>query len=114
MYTHFNKEHLSCVIYLDNNLKKKELLTFLADILHGSVELNTIIVSWGYIYVEENDDFDLKKMNVAENGFVYYPFMLEIEPKEDTEEELYINNVYKLLDKLRELNMKSVLSSDFS
>ena len=74
-------EELYCKIYLNALVSKDELLRKIADSCNGAVSVRTVEAALMVIDVVANDSADTNK-SMAPDGYVYFPYYLEIEPRE--------------------------------
>lgn len=100
-----------CDIYLNSDLTKKDLILLISEHLYGEVERNTISNNNLELYVEENDEFDKDLLKNSKNGFIYYPYILEIEFY--CSRELQISITSKLLLFLRKRKYSAIPSCNF-
>lgn len=63
--------------------------------------------------VLENDDWDPSKYEDPAQGFLFYPFCLDVEPSAQVDESAYIAGVANLLTVLRSHGCKAVAACDF-
>jgi len=106
------KENLYCKIYVDADVNIDQLFASISEIMSGSVNFWTIITKFCEIDIKENEDFDSVKRNL-QDGFVHFPFYLDIEPRFNITRSDYINSVAKLLKGIWQLNYNAVASCDF-
>lgn len=106
-------DNLYCKIYLDSTLDIEDLYSILNDILSGELEpIRTIKTGWGELDLRRNYDFDLNRLEVDRNDFIYWQYYLDVEPNE-IQESKYIEGISELLKALKLKNIKAVASCDF-
>jgi len=104
---------LYCKVFLDTSLSKPALLALLATWTGGQVQLRTISAPTCEIDVVANEDFDEDRRNRIEDGFLYYRFYLDIEPRPDVNEMDYIQAIQSLVLKARTGGIRAVAACDF-
>lgn len=102
-----------CKVYLDSSLPKHALLACLSEWVTGQVSIRTITADPFEVDVVANEDFDESRTQRAEDGFLFYRYYLDIEPRLGVSEEEYIEAIRKLLSKVRAEGMRAVASCDF-
>ncbi|MHC5825249.1 MAG: hypothetical protein ACYT04_57725, partial [Nostoc sp.] len=71
---------LYCKIYIDCDLIKDKLIQTIAELVCGNTNLWGIQATDCEIDVRENEYFDEKQRHEYPDGFLYYPYYLDIEP----------------------------------
>jgi hypothetical protein len=102
-----------CKVYLDSALSKHAVLAHLADWVAGQVSMRTITANAFEVDVVANEDFDESRAQRAKDGFLFYRYYLDIEPRSGVPEEEYVEAVRRLLTKVRSGDMRAVASCDF-
>jgi hypothetical protein len=64
------------------------------------------------IGVQGNDEFD-ESLTGGADGFLYYPFILDIEPRAGVPKQAYITTIGRLLEYLWSKDMKKVAAARF-
>ena len=106
--------NLYCKVYLNSGLEIEELYQHINSKISGELKpIRTIKMSWGEIDVRKNEDFCPQKLVDDPEDFVFWKYYLDIEPKEGVDENDYIDQIAKLLGKLKAGNFKVVASCDF-
>lgn len=106
--------NLYCKVYLNSGLEIEELYQHINCKILGELKpIRTIKMSWGEIDVRRNEDFCPRKLVDDPEDFVFWKYYLDIEPKEGADENDYIDQIAKLLVKLKAENFKVVASCDF-
>jgi hypothetical protein len=108
------QEDLYCKMYVAIEKSRDELITLLPTLTGGEVSFRTIRSSQSLIDVVSNDDFD-KELMRNPDGFVYFPYYLEIEPANENGADLdeYKSMLKNLLVSLKEFGAQVVPSCDF-
>jgi hypothetical protein len=101
-----------CKIYIDTEMSKSELISYIKSLIKGKVFLRSITSEIVEIDVIQNDDFNSSK-RLEEGGFVYYPFYLEIEPIKKKINRKYINEICNLLVNIKMKCRDAVAACDF-
>lgn len=76
-------EDLGCTVYINSDKTRDELVLAIAKIAGGSIRRRTVELPFMEIDVIESDDFDERQMESRYNGFLFFPYYLEIEPPQD-------------------------------
>ena len=84
-----------CNLYVDIEIKRNELITRLSDFLSASVSGLYVENSNGYICIDKNDEFDQEMRKDKDDGFLYYQYLLEVEPSPELGEPNQIDFVSK-------------------
>src|SRR5690606_12348537 len=93
-------------------LSKDALINLIAHVTGGLVHLRTVSSTRLEIDVVRNDEFDaVRKQNV--NGFLFYPYYLDVEARSGVEREQYIDAVRELLQSLWRASADAVPACDF-
>jgi hypothetical protein len=89
-------EDLGCTVYINSDKTRDELVLAIANIAGGNIRRRTIETPFIEIDVFENDDFDEQRMKSTDNGFLFFPYYLEI----GTPQDVIVDSVeYKFLVK---------------
>ena len=107
-------DDLYCKLYVDTDFEIEQLKDEITSMVSGQKQLfRTIVTTFGEIDVNKNEDFDDKKRDIEPDGFIYSRYYLDIEPKEDIEQQDYISGIGDLLQSLWSNGLKSVAACDF-
>jgi hypothetical protein len=108
------KQDLYCKVYVDCNLGSSDLLTSIADMVKGDISLRTVKNDLLEVSVFSNQDYDKGRSRELE-GFVFYPYYLEIEPADDVtvNSEAYKMSIDNLLKALWYMGADAVAACDF-
>ena len=100
--------NLFCRIYVDSNTSSIEFASFLSACLDGDQEDWSVITPLLYIGVNESKDY------ISGGGdFLHYKLNLELDPRENVEQHVYINAVKELMLILHKNSYTAVASCDF-
>jgi hypothetical protein len=92
-----NRADVYCNLFVDSNLEQSHFANNLASVFNQAAnKQGNFDTSFGNIYVIENDDYDELKKTDKEEGFLFYRYLLEVEPRLD----LDINNAIEFVSKL--------------
>jgi len=106
--------NLYCKIYINTALPRTLLVNFIAKTCHGTVTLRTISSTLFQIDVITNEEADPRLATSSEDGFLYYPYYLEIDPQNSAvESNLYVTAIAGLLRSFWEQGATAVASCDF-
>lgn len=109
-----NEIDLGSEIYVDTNTERENLTYALGQLFGSSPDkYNNVETSIGELSVLKNDDFDEQIRKDEENGFLYYRYLLEIEPTEEFGKENAVEFVGKILDYLWSQGCPAVASCDY-
>lgn len=104
---------LYCKVYLDSTLPTNDLVELLTEGLGGQHRKWTITTNLVEVYVDENEDFDDGRRHNPDNGFLFYPYYVDMEPKPDVPADSYIDAVRRLLAFLKGQGIRAVAACDF-
>jgi hypothetical protein len=103
---------LYCQIYIDTGWPRATLIERLSSMTAGMAELRTVTSSLLEIDVVDNEDFETGKSNAA-GSFLHYRFYLDIEPRDDVDEDGYVKAVGEILEGLWGDGLAAVAACDF-
>jgi hypothetical protein len=86
-------DDLYCQIYIDTDFNPSYLLEILGQVFKGSISLRSISCKLFEITLFSNQSANKEKACSDDDGFLYYPYYLEIEPF-DLEELGFTRNAY--------------------
>ncbi|EDN67695.1 conserved hypothetical protein [Beggiatoa sp. PS] len=104
---------LYCKVYVNTKMSQEMLLDFIANNFNGYIELRTVYSPFFEADVFKNEDADPLKAIFPDDGFLYYPYYLEIEPVDNIEQASYIAFIARLLSALWKMGAKAVAACDF-
>ena len=102
-------ENLFCKLYVDGPLDRADLLSMLQKASGGVVDGRTLYARTYELDVSRNDEFDPRQ---PEN-FLFFPFLIDIEPKIDAPRTEFVTDVGRLLQSLESSGIRAVASCDF-
>lgn len=104
---------LGCDLFIDASLEQDILASDLAKILNSFPdEWGNIEVSEGDISIAKNDEFD-EELRKKLKGFLYYRFLLEIEPNIELGKENAVRFVSKILEHLWSQGYPATAACDY-
>lgn len=92
-------------IYLYSTVPKNQVSDMVVQLTGDLKSLD-----WSVI---KNDDFDQEKSIQFPDGFLFFPYMIELDSVESFGEEIYIESIAILLSRLWGKGMPAVISADF-
>jgi len=101
-----------CKIFVNTDITRNDLIRKVAGFVAGQSEMSIITSPMLEIYVDVNDEYDKNKSD-EEDGFLYFPFYLDVEPAADINDDAYVGAVGRLLDRLRAEGFRAVAACDF-
>jgi len=106
-----------CKISVDGVATREELAAALAESTGGkldsSLPSSEIATSWATIDVVRNSDYEASRRNEWPDGFLFFPYFVEIYIGPGADLEGYRRNVGKLLQALWDRGLKAVAACDF-
>lgn len=98
-----------CKIFINYNGSKHELFQLVKSVFPVlKTELNTLVTSWGEVYIAHNDEYDPKRAEETD-GFLYYPYLLDMEITTPD----YIALTNRLLQALYDAHAQAVPACDY-
>ena len=97
-----------CKIFIDASITKDELTNEIENLLETKSEVYIIESENAEICINTNKEF-----SKAKDDFLFYPFYLDIIPKENTTLENYIKELKKIISHIIFLNYKAIPACDF-
>lgn len=81
----------------------------------GAVQTGREFIStgWAAIGLDENDEYDPVLADDKDKGFLYYRFLVDIEPENDVDLQTYLVKLKKLIMHLRGLGFKVTAACDY-
>lgn len=101
-----------CNLFVDVRLSEKSLVEFIRRKTSGVLNRFHVDCDWGSLYVDKNDQYAFWKRR-GEDGFLYYRYIVEIHPREDTAFPAYVASLKQLIGDLRALGARTVAACDF-
>ncbi|MBE9252212.1 1,4-dihydroxy-6-naphthoate synthase [Dolichospermum sp. LEGE 00240] len=107
------RQNLYCKIYLDCDISLDELIRTIAALVHGRINRRSVLCAGYEIDARKNEDFDENLRCDYPDGFLYYPYSIDIEPTEEILPILYKETIAKLLETFWDKNYQAVAACDF-
>lgn len=104
---------LFCKIFVDSEGDKGELVKRVAASTGGRVDLGSVHTNWSVIDVLRNDEYDAAKKIHRDEGFLFFPFIIETEPFPEVARVDYLGRVGELITMLRNSGCTVVPACDF-
>lgn len=99
---------LYCKIFIDTNLEYDAFSENVRNFLNGKkVVLSGIVSEWCDMDIRKN-----KEYIPANTDFLYWKFIIDLEPQNNISENVYINNVIMFMDFLKK-EFKAICACDF-
>jgi hypothetical protein len=91
------------------------VMRYLADGLDGAVSVRTVTTPTIEVDVLRNGEYNRSRIGTSGDDFLYFPFMLDVSPANMTalKDESFIEEVTRLLARLRLAGIRYVASCDF-
>lgn len=105
-------QDLYCKIFVNAPITRDSLIRKVAELAAGRSEMRIITSPMMEIYVDINDEYDETKSR-GEDGFLYYPFCLDVEPAGNADDDAYISSVSRLLENLRAEGCQTAAACNF-
>ena len=104
-----------CRIYVTSkNINQKSLLIDVSNLLHAELENDAYIEKDGFsVEVRRNQDYDAKKEQYFPDGFLYFPFCIEIDIQDGISKIDAATEVGLVLQFLWKNNHTAIASCDF-
>ena len=102
-----------CKIYVNTTLERKSLMEVIAKQLNAEIDNYSIETAKSIIDFSQNEDFNIDKSTNFPDGFLYFNMLLDIDPKEDIEAKVYIQEISKILLLLWEMGTPAIASCAF-
>jgi hypothetical protein len=105
--------HLDCKIYVDTPVTADQLTRQIADVLSAKHDVNTVYTADQTLDIVENDDFDATKRTDFPDGFLYFPYYVEIYARRDVPHQKQVDLVSALLTYFWAHGMAAVAACDY-
>lgn len=104
-----------CRIYITReSINSKDLLVAVSNLLGAELVSNKYVEKDGYsVEVRSNDEYDKKKEKIFPDGFLYFPFSIEIDILDEITKEDAAGEVGRILEFLWENNYTAIASCNF-
>ncbi len=97
---------------LETPRTKDDLIRKVAGFVAGQFMISIVTSPMLEIYVDVNDEHDENKSD-EEDGFLHFPFCLDVEPAANVDDDAYVGSVGRLLESLRAEGCRAVAACDF-
>ena len=101
-----------CRLYIDSHLDHRQLIGEFADMVAGHVTANLVCSGELDMTIDHNDQFNKERMK-SPDGWLHFPFTVEIDTTDDTESGQYIEALTNLINACRARNIVVVPVCDF-
>jgi hypothetical protein len=105
-------KELYCKIYVDTDQDRTWLLQQVAEQCLGVVAGRTVSAPELVVDISRNEDYDPVRAQSSE-GFVHFPYYLDVEPVDGIERTSYIDAVRNLLLGFSQSHIRAVAACDF-
>ncbi len=105
--------NLFCQIYVQLSSEEQSLLQMLSDKIGGEVSHGAIRSQYFELFVDKNVDFDPRKITEFPDGFLFFKWILNIEPDESKGVAEYMKSISRLLEILWQLKIPAIAACDF-
>lgn len=96
------------------DINRKNLLIYICNLLHAELASNAYIQKNGFsIEVRQNEEYDEKKAKYFPDGFLYFPFSVEIDIQDDISKADAAKEISIILKFLWESNHTAIASCEF-
>jgi hypothetical protein len=106
-------KNLYCKVFLDCDFNQDQLIQMIATLIGGRTGFKTISNDFCEIDVEKNEDFQDIQRHEYPDGFLYYPYYLDIEPVGEVTFSSYIEVITNLLEYFWGKGYQVVTACDF-
>jgi len=101
-----------CRLYLDSQLDHRQLIVEFAEIVGGEITANLVCSGELDMTIDRNDGFDKERMQLPD-GWLHFPYTVEIDPTDDTASGQYIEALTHLINSCRARRIVVVAVCDF-
>jgi hypothetical protein len=102
-----------CQIFIDTDQSRDAILHSLAEWSGGDVRFRTVIADLFEADVSKNKEFDEYRRHDKDDGFLFYPYYLDVEPKPNVAVAVYVDVIRRLVAFLKGRGMRVVAACDF-
>lgn len=105
---------LYCKVFINSSMSIEELAKKISEFLELNLD-NFLSIENGFFSIDilKNEEFDKEKAKEFPDGFLYFPYFLDIDSTESRETKKYIKMVGDLMLYLWNEKCQLVVSSDF-
>ncbi|WP_157202571.1 1,4-dihydroxy-6-naphthoate synthase [Calidithermus chliarophilus] len=100
-------------IYVDGDLSYEQLASDLENLFGVEARTRAIDLDKGTIYIEENEDFDARLRSNPEDGFLFYRYILDVEPLVELGQQNALDLVTTLLNHLWSKRIRAVAACGY-
>lgn len=93
----FNDSTIFCKVFVSFVRSKSDLIEFIKNAVAGKGEANTIYVKDIELYIERNDDYDAERSKEFPDGFLNFPYYLEIEGGSEEVQQILVTQLIERL-----------------
>lgn len=104
---------MDCTIFIDCDFEESLLQSLLAEFYDCPTAGSDFTLSWGEIYISDNDVFDRRSLNDRDDGFLFTKFYLDVTKNETISDVEYIKNISELLERFWNKGLRAVCACDF-
>ncbi|MFG0216219.1 1,4-dihydroxy-6-naphthoate synthase [Brevibacillus porteri] len=108
-----NLENLYCKLFIDTDIDRESLVQLISKISSGVITKYMISTRASEIEVRKNSGFDSENRLDKIDGFLYFRYYCDIEPKNENDKMDYVTSIGVLLRGLWDLNIRAVAACDF-
>jgi hypothetical protein len=101
-----------CKLYVNARVRVEQLVDFIRKETAGFLNHDYVDCEWGSFYVFENDEHSRWKTK-GEHGFLFYRYIVEVNPWESRDFGTYVRSLRELIGHLRMLPAQVVAACDF-
>lgn len=103
-----------CKVFVNADVARSDLVDTIAHALDGRIKpLNTVAGDTWEIDVRRNDEHDAERSKDQENGFLFFPYYLDVVARRGRDRQAQIALVSRLLERLWERGYGAVAACDF-
>lgn len=107
-----DRQDLYCKIFVNGPPTSEDLLQLVSRTVGGAVEYHTVIAAGAEIYVAHNDEDDALRAREPD-GFLFYPYYLEVSAEPGQTRSAQITLVARLLEVFWAAHLEAIAASDF-
>jgi len=106
-------DELYCQIYVDADVSSDELLEKVAQLVGGTVDIDTVCTANYEIDIKKNEDFKPKCRHEEPDEFVYFRYYMDVDALPGQQRPAQIALVSKLLESLWSWRFQAVAACDY-
>ena len=100
-------------MFVDSLADKVGLIEIIAKLCSGRIDHNSVLTNWGIVDIFLNSDHSDTQKNDPLKGFLFYPYLIEMDLETNIERSEYVQRIRLLLEGLRSSGYKVVAACDF-